>query len=610
MTIKARIALGIASLLIVIVLLGGVSVWFFTKITQSVSLVADTAYERLELAQSLGFEAAMLHGTPVTLAGESLIEELTQRRLRFAERIKQDALFLFARPISGVDQVIIAELKSDADQMLRVNVAVENSLQAAQIEELLGDISRRLQGVYAHNANVLEAEIDSAKRQSKSALTSISLILGACVAFSIFVLIWLPRYVARPIARFSESIAHITEGNYDTRLDLQRQDEFGRLARSFNAMAAKLALGSDQSQAALLESRTRLKTLVDQLDDFILGMDAERRVVFINAGMADYLHVEEREVLGRYMPDLALGRPRLQQLFTPIALGRANGIEPFAVTNSDNTVRYYQERVIRLAEVDRGAGGDYIVLLKDVTDYEQRTHEQTDYLAGLSHEMKTPMAAIIMSVNLLEDVRLGPLDEDQRELTQTIRHNTKRLTRMIDEVLTLSRDEAGASRLNLSQVELNALLALARENVAPLAKDKRVHIKLEALSEPYHVEADGGRVESAVNNLLTNAIRYSPEGGSIGIECHIVTGGARITVSDQGPGVRVEDRERIFGRFRRGAGDGTEGTGLGLAISRESVEAHGGRLYVDAAYGPGACFVLELPRRLSQPIRAQQIATT
>ncbi len=606
MTIKARIALGIASLLIVIAILGGVAVWYFTEISTSVSVVADAAYERLDLAQSLGFEAALLHGDATRLAPDAA-GDLEERRSRFAARLKQDAVFLFARPIKGIDQVIVAEIKNDAERISQLARPASDTAQAAEIEELLVDISRRLQGVYAQNASVIEEEVAVAVRLSNSALYSISVILGLCVAFSVFVLVWLPRYVARPIARFSESITRITDGNYETRLDLEREDEFGRLAASFNVMAAELELGSDKNRAALLESQRRLKALVDQLDDFIIGMDAERRVVFVNAGMCTYLGIEEEDVLGNYMPDLALGRPRMQQLFTPIALGPGVSIEPFAVSGPGGDVRYYQQRVTRLVQVDEGTGADYIVLLKDVTDYEQRTHEQTDYLASVSHEMKTPMAAISMSVDLLEDVRLGPLADDQRELTQTIRHNVKRLMRMIDEVLTLARDEAGASKLVLSQVEVGELMHSGLENVAPLARDKGIKVEVERPDEPYSAEADAARIESAINNLLTNAIRYSPRGGGVRMACEIVTGGVRITVSDDGPGIAAPDRERIFGRFRRGTSDGTEGTGLGLAISRESVEAHGGRLYVDAAYAPGARFVLELPRRLSQPFRAKQI---
>ena len=606
MTVKARIALGIAVLLSVIALLGGVAVWYLDRIEASVSEVAGTAYDRLDLAQSLGYEAASLHGRSSTspLGGR---ESLPERRARFAERLRIEAIRLFEQPVSNVDELVIDDLETNAQRLLDLT-GTDGEVAQTDTDEALSEIMRLLQGVYGHNASVLEAEIELASAQSSNGLRFIGLLVGLCVAFSLAVLIWLPRYVAQPIRDFSESIARITAGNYATRLQVDRRDEFGRLASNFNRMAEQLEAGSAEGEAAVLESQARLSALVNQLDELLLGMDAGRMIVFVNEAMADYLGVDAEEVLGQYMPDLALGRPRVQQLFRPIALRQDSGIEPFAIQEPDGTLRYLQERVIRLRDPETGEPGDYIVSLSDVTDYEQRTHEQTDYLAAVSHEMKTPLAAITMSVDLLEDPRLGGLDEDQRELTQTVRQNAQRLLRMVREVLSLSESEAGALRLDLTQFDVGTLLERVTRQIEPLATDKGIGLSYQRPAEAYRIEGDEERVATAVTNLLSNAIRYSPAGGTITLAQEVVSGGVRLSVTDEGPGVRPEDRERIFGRYKRGTADDTTGTGLGLAISREGVEAHGGRLYVDAAYGPGARFVLELPRRLSEAKRRQQLA--
>ena len=607
MTIKARIALGIAALLIVIALLGGIAVWFLDRIESSVSEVADTAYERLDLAQSLSYEAASLHGQE-TDGERGGVEPLEVRRARFAERLLRDAVYLFEQPVSSVDELVIEDLKANASRITSVNATADGTAREAKMNRILAEVSRLLQGVYAHNASVLEAELELASVRSARGLRSIGILVGVCVAFSVAVLIWLPRYVAQPIREFTESIARITRGNYATRLQVDRRDEFGRLAVSFNRMAEQLEAGTAEGEAAILETQARLSALVDQLDELILGMDAGRMIVFVNAAMAEYLGVDPEEVRGKYMPDLALGRPRVQQLFRPIALRQDASIDPFTVERADGTLRYLQERVIRLRDPESGEPGDYIVLLSDVTDYEQRTHDQTDYLAAVSHEMKTPLAAIKMSVDLLDDPRLGALDEDQRDLTQTVRENANRLLRMVNEVLSLSVSEAGALRLDLTQFDIGGLLARVEAEVQPLADDRGVRVAVRSPEEPYRLEGDEARIHTVVTNLLTNALRYSPAGGRIEVDAAVVPGGVRLAVTDEGPGVRPEDRERIFGRFKRGTADGTEGTGLGLAISREAVEAHGGRLYVDAAHGPGARFVLELPRRLSEVKRRSQLA--
>lgn len=606
MTVKARIALGIAVLLVVIVLIGGLAVYFFERIASSVDQAAGEAYTRLDLAQSLSSEASYLLTPPAN--GTSARRDLDERRVRFAERLRAHAAELFRRPLSSVDGLVIADLERDASVIIARTTQRVDSTRGMGVAAAIADVDRLLRGVYTDNAVILERELALVSERAERGRTSIGFLLIICVTFSLGVLIWLPRYVARPIQDFSQSISRITAGNYKTRLRVGSRDEFGRLAADFNRMAAELEAGSTESQAAVLESQARLSALVDQLDELILGMDAGRLIVFVNAAMARYLEVEPEEVLGQYMPDLALGRPRVQQLFRPIALGTASAIEPFAVEEADGRSRYLQERVIRLRDPESDVDGDYIILLTDVTEYEQRTHDQTDFLAAMSHEMKTPIAAINMSVRLLEDERLGRLDDDQLELTGTVKKNVARLLRMINEVLELSASESGTVKLELSQLDIGAIIAEATDSVAPLAEAKDIGLDCERPDGEYRLEVDGERIASAITNLLTNAIRYAPPGGSVVVELAPVTGGVCLTVTDDGPGVRPADRERIFGRYKRGAGDATEGTGLGLAISRESVEAHGGRLYVDAAYGPGARFVLELPRRLSQSKRTQQLA--
>lgn len=608
MTIKSRIALGIAALLVVIAMLGGSAVYFFSEIADLTEEVSNNDFQRMALSESLLNDIQQLE--------TQLVADLTQpderfrtHVQRFAERLKVSVDTLLDDELTAVELSIAEQLHADA-----LNLGNSTQLDTTPLLRLqttvsrLDGISTRLQSIFEHHQNSVRERLEDSRDLTMLALQTLTILLTVCVVFTLGVLVWLPRYVTAPIARFGESIKRIASGEFRTRLSVERGDEFGKLAGSFNAMAERLEAGSDASQAAVVESRERLAALVDQLDQMILGMDAERKIVYINASMARYLQLEAADALGQYMPDLALGRPRIQQLFEPIALGQSAAIAPFTVEDVGVGVRYLQERVVRLQSGTPSSMGEYIILLSDVTDYEEGKHKQTDYLATLSHEMKTPIASITMSIGLLEDERLGVLDADQLELTQTVRHNANRLLRMVNEVLQLAKTEAGATALSLEQVDIVTLLESAKTDVTAQLRDRQVTLELVAPSEPYGIEADAQRITWVLNNLYSNAIRYSPLGGEIVVAVQFVTGGVRIEVCDQGPGVKPSEQQRIFGRYARAREDKTEGTGLGLAISREYVEAHGGRLFIDPNYGPGACFVLELPRRLSTPMRERAIA--
>ena len=606
MTVRSRIALGIAFLLTVIVVLGALGTVTLSNIQERNDRVYRASFR--ELATT---ERALRALTELSAA---ILSSDSARIARHLDRFERTLAAATEQPaeVDGGDdreqaptRYVRLNLREDARTMRRLLAAgVPVADLAESTQPVLTDLGDQLHALYAQN----EQEVASAIRESAvladSAQQQMAIIGGVCVLFALGVLVWLPHYVIAPISHLNETITALAAGDFRARVQLDRSDEFGKLARGFNEMAAKLEGFSAQNVAELVETRNRVTTLLDQLTELIFGIDRERRVVFINAPMAAYLGVDAVQALGEYLPDLALQNPRLAELFEPIALGKASAIAAIEAAAEDGTRLYYQERVIPVAD-EAGEPDGYIVLLSDVTDYEERTHRQTDFLATLSHEMKTPIAAIKMSLNLLEDERLGPLDEDQRELTQTIRDNSARLLRMINEVLQLSQTETTELRLALDAVRLPALIEEVLDAHLPLADAKAVTFGVDFPEAPFPVEADAERIRWVIANLVANAIRYAPDASRIDLALRAVSGGLRLEVCDRGPGVPAAERERIFEKYARAAGDQTEGTGLGLAIGREYVEAHGGRIYVDEEYTEGACFVLELPRRLPADLRAQ-----
>jgi len=444
-------------------------------------------------------------------------------------------------------------------------------------------------------------------RQAAIAQKRLTIIGAICALFAVGVLIWLPNYVTKPLKLFASSIERIGAGDLTTRLPENRADEFGLLARRFNQMTSKVQGYSESSLAEILASRNRLTALVDNLTEPILGMDATRRVVFINAPMARYLDLKQEDALGRYMPDLALTNTKIEALFQPIALGQSSAVEELSIIGADGSERLYQERVVRLtgSEADHLTDSEagYIILLSDVTEYVERTSRQTDFLATLSHEMKTPIAAIKMSLDLLEDQRLGELDEDQLELSTTIRSNNKRLLRMVNEVLQLSQNQAGEVQLRLQEVRLEQLFARASTNLQTHSNKRQIELSLTATSDLPKIEADPERIVWVIQNILSNGIRYAPIGSTISTVITPIAGGVQISVTDVGPGIPREQRARVFEKYSRVDGDKTKGTGLGLAISREYVEAHGGRIFIDPNYNEGVRMVFELPRLIPARLR-------
>jgi len=223
--------------------------------------------------------------------------------------------------------------------------------------------------------------------------------------------------------------------------------------------------------------------------------------------------------------------------------------------------------------------------------------EKNRFLRNLSHELKTPLTALREGAELLNDQVAGPLVPAQRQVVAIMRDNSLKLQRMIEDLLDYQRALRAAASLDMEPVALQDLVreAARAHQLAARAKRQRVAFQL----EPVIVHADAEKLRSIVDNLLGNAVKFTPEGGTISVVAREQEGEATIEVIDSGPGVPSEERESIFDSFFRGrakASGRVEGSGLGLAIAREYVEAHGGRIAVVAG-GRGGHFRVTLPCR-------------
>jgi signal transduction histidine kinase len=231
------------------------------------------------------------------------------------------------------------------------------------------------------------------------------------------------------------------------------------------------------------------------------------------------------------------------------------------------------------------------------SELETASRHKSEFLAGMSHELRTPLNAIIGFSQVLREEMFGELNDKQEEYLDDILASAYHLLSLINDVLDLSRVEAGQTELQLAPFSLRDALESGVVMVRERASEDGVQVELSADPEIDPVEGDERRIRQVVFNLLANAVKFTPEGGSVDVSAARVNGEVQVSVADTGPGVAPEDRERIFEEFQQtdvGVGLG-EGTGLGLALSKRFVELHGGRIWVEGDVGAGSTFVFTLP---------------
>jgi PAS domain S-box-containing protein len=375
--------------------------------------------------------------------------------------------------------------------------------------------------------------------------------------------------------------------------------------RLLAAYADQLAMALDN--AALFEEAENRKTRLEQVfastSDGFLVLDLGRRVVALNRQGGALLGVDPDEVIGRQLPHLVETLDRTMEWETAggpaLAAAIARGGEPAA---GDLEMRRPERRTLRWQTTPTrdllGAPVGVTVTLRDVTREREIDSMKTEFVSTVSHELRTPLASIKGSLHLLLSDGSLVLDETQRHLVDISLKNTDRLIRLINNILDISKIEAGHIHLDLDLHHPQDFIGMAVEGIQGLADSRGVTVVQEVAGDLPLLRVDFDRMVQVVTNLLSNAIKFSPERGHVAVGARLDGDEVEIWVRDHGRGIAPEDAGRLFQKFQqleRGGSGRLGGTGLGLAICRGIVEEHGGRIAVESRPGEGATFTVRLP---------------
>ncbi len=393
--------------------------------------------------------------------------------------------------------------------------------------------------------------------------------------------------IASPILGMNRMARRMAEGDLEQRVQVGTRDEVGELAASFNEMAERIR----RSVNALAEEKNKLRTVLEQMADGIIVTNAAGRILVFNPACEEVFGVAAATVLDQqvygatFMPDLQRAIQR--------ALQGESVVE-------EMRLRYPQPMVLGVyASPFRDGEGHTqgaIVLIQDRTELRRIAELQRDFIANASHELRTPAAAIHATVEtLLDGAKDDPAARDH--FIAALARESERLTALTTNLLDLSRIEAASGSPQATRLDLPAVLADVLELARPALESRKLALET-AVPADLQVSADRVQLTQILTNLVDNAVKYTPDGGTIRVEGRLEDGCVVVAVSDTGIGIAPADQERIFERFYRvdkARSRALGGTGLGLAIAREAAEAHGGSLTVAREPGKGSTFTLKLP---------------
>ncbi|MBN7274391.1 cell wall metabolism sensor histidine kinase WalK [Ligilactobacillus pobuzihii] len=410
--------------------------------------------------------------------------------------------------------------------------------------------------------------------------------------------ILISRAITRPIDEMKRQTEKIADGNYSGHVHVYGDDELGELAQAVNNLSVRVEESREQSES----ERRRLDSVLTHMSDGVLATDRRGNITIINDMAAQFLDVSSADkVKGRSILDV-LG---IREDYTLRDL--LENKDTIYLDMSDQGRDQVLNAYFSLIQRESGFISGLVCVLHDITEQQKIDHDRKQFVSNVSHELRTPLTSLRSYIEALNDGAWKD-PEVAPSFLKVTQDETDRMIRMINDLLSLSRMDSGTAKLDLELVNLNELYTYILDRFDMMIKNdsnddkekqvKNYSIKREFTQRDLWVEVDPDKFIQVIDNIMNNAIKYSPDGGVI--TCRLVETHEHVllSITDQGLGIPKKDVGRIFNRFFRvdkARSRAQGGTGLGLAISREVIEMHNGRIWVESVEGKGSTFYITLP---------------
>lgn len=571
MKIKTKLSLGIGLLFALIVLLVALSTFKVHVLKSETESILEANYNTLEYARQ------MIRALDEAGMDRSAIEK-------------------FAQALNKQQHNITEAGEAESTESLAAHF---NELRQAPADLQLPKLIRAdLDGIMKLNMIAIQRKSVQANSTAENMIFWVSLTGTICFMIALVLLFNLPGSIADPIKELTASIRQIADRNYSERVHLESHDEFGDLAASFNTMAKKLEEYNNSSLARLMMEKMRIETLINNMHDPVIGLDEHMKIIFINEEAQKITGLRQQELIGRSSQELSVTNDLIRSLIQDLVMkGRhAKPVKIFA----DGKESYFEKEIHDIWVVPTGEQEQkligHVIILRNVTSYKELDSAKTNFIATVSHEFKTPLSSIKMSLQLLKTGQAGQVTEDQASLLESILDDANRLLKITGELLNMTQVESGNIQLSLVPVPPAEIVHYAINANKVQAEQKHISIQVSCPGDLPKVLADSEKTAWVLVNLISNAIRYSYENSTVYISVTAEGGSICFSVKDKGQGIAPQYKDKIFDRYFRVPGTQKEGTGLGLAISKEFIEAQGGQISVETDFGAGSEFAVRLNR--------------
>ncbi len=609
-TLRAKVAAGFTVLMIINVVVSAWSIYNFNQLTQAVARMARQNYQNIVATQNMivmlerdnSAQLEMLNGY-VDSGYQKFLDNRKDFFVWYQQAVASNVSQRGLEILKSIDKSF--EKYSQATNIFREilktrgYVIYGRSFHYNRILPLFDQIKGEcFQLLDINNTAMVETET-KANDISNQATTAVLGAVLLAIVLSIVASWQFSQYILEPAEKLTDTVRKIGRGYLDVHADINSNDEIGELSREFNRMTERLRKYEEINIEKLISEKKKSEAIVSTISDPIVVADQEGRIVLMNLLAENVFSVSEEASIGRKFSEVVKNSELSRYVDRYLHGESSMNIPPYFELKFDGEDRYFRIK-LNSSKDNLGRVTGVILILQDVTQFKELDKMKSEFMARVSHEFRTPLTSINMTLDILKDEHIGHANKKQRELLIAAKQDAERLTKLVRELLELSRLESGKFQLKEDVVEIKSLVDFSVQPVLLQFSNKNVKLIIDVDDTIPEFIADFQQLSWVISNLVTNALRFTDSGGTVTVNATANGEDIIVSVRDTGCGIEPEELEKVFDKFvqlRDSSNPSPGSVGLGLSIAKEIVELYGGRIWVSSTIGVGSVFTFSIPIR-------------
>lgn len=465
-----------------------------------------------------------------------------------------------------------------------------------EIIPVFNDMKEQLMGISDVNEKAMFASKNQTTQSSRRSLQVVLFLTSTAVLGGFIISKYYTDKALKPVHLLTETVKSIKEGNLNAEAPILSHDEIGILAGEFNNMTKRLQEFEQSAMGKLLHEKNKSLAIVKSISNPLLVLDHNYKILLLNDACEDVFEISEERAVNRHVLEVI----RNNEIYEYISgVLDENTVEPHQkIMEYKSKSKDYYFNVLVTGVKDRDAKSyGAVVLFQNITQLKQLEKIKTDFISTVSHEFKTPLTSIMIGMSLLNDKGLGVMNQKQLEVVNTISEDVDRLSLLVNNLLKISRIESDKSLFNFEYFSIKDIVMESIKTFHDQVQNKKINLDYEIEEDLPEVYVDSEKITWVINNLISNAIKFTQDNGNISVYAYNKNEKIYISVKDTGIGIPPEYQEKIFDKFVQIKNDAfnDSGTGLGLSIAKEVIEAHDGEIWCESKPDMGSTFIFTLP---------------